>query len=90
MADVGTYKGASPFGAFDMVGNAWEWTASDMKTYPGGTINAQIAGQNLKVIRGNMYKAKHNQATTTYRRGWPARGADYQYTGFRCAKDVAK
>jgi serine/threonine protein kinase len=90
MADVGTYKGASPFGAFDMVGNAWEWTASDMKTYPGGTINAQIAGQNLKVIRGNMYKAKQNQATTTYRRSWPARGADYQYTGFRCAQDVTK
>lgn len=90
MADIGTYKGASPFGAYDMVGNAWEWTTSDLKTYPGGTINAQIVGQNLKVIRGNMYKANWNQATTTYRRGWPARGADYEYTGFRCAKDVAK
>lgn len=33
-SDVGSFKGASPYGLFDMVGNAWEWTASDLVAYP--------------------------------------------------------
>ncbi|MEP7340928.1 MAG: SUMF1/EgtB/PvdO family nonheme iron enzyme, partial [Acidobacteriota bacterium] len=35
MTDAGAYaSGASPYGALDMVGNAWEWTASDFIAYP--------------------------------------------------------
>jgi formylglycine-generating enzyme required for sulfatase activity/predicted Ser/Thr protein kinase len=89
MVDVGTYKGRSPFGAYDMVGNAWQWTASKLAAYPGGSI-PQIAGANLKVIRGCTYACKASQSTTTYRRGWPATGADYNNTGFRCVEDVKR
>lgn len=89
--DVGTYKGASPFGAYDMVGNAWQWTASKLTTYPGGSIPGQIAGTNLRVIRGGTYASTASQATATYRRGWPATGADnYNNTGFRCVEDVKR
>jgi formylglycine-generating enzyme required for sulfatase activity len=89
--DVGTYKGTSPFGAYDMVGNAWQWTASKMTAYPGGSIPGQNAGANLRVIRGGTYASKASQATATYRRGWPATGADnYNNTGFRCVEDVKR
>jgi formylglycine-generating enzyme required for sulfatase activity len=85
---VGTYKGASPFGAFDMVGNAWEWTNSKMIPYPGGHLPIKVT-DNLKVIRGGSLGSNRNQATTTYRRGWLAGGEDdYGNTGFRCVKDI--
>jgi serine/threonine-protein kinase len=90
MTDVGQYKGVSPFGAFDMVGNAWEWTTSDLKAYPGGQI-ADLSG-NLKVIRGGYWGSKTEKAaTTTYRAGLaPSSGKDYGNTGFRCVKDVER
>lgn len=91
-SDVGSNtNNKSPFGVFDMVGNVWEWTTSDLRAYPGGTLPSSSAGSNLKVIRGCMYKCNLNQMTTTYRRGWPATGNyEYKNTGFRCAKGVTK
>lgn len=88
MSHVGRHKGVSPFGAFDMVGNAWEWTASDMTAYPGGKLPKQpLSG--TKVLRGGSYLSNKNQATTTYRLGWRARGeSSYTETGFRCVKDI--
>ena len=98
LAPVGTYlRGQSFYGAFDLVGNAWEWTASDYKEYPGGkSIQTPEGYQNLKVIRGCSYGCQARLATATYRRGWPAtrqdmpEGAplDYKQTGFRCAQDA--
>jgi formylglycine-generating enzyme required for sulfatase activity len=87
LADVGEYsKGASPFGAFDMVGNAWEWTASKLIAYPGGQIPKQPNG--LMVIRGGSWQERQGQATATYRGYLPASGGkDYSATSFRCAKD---
>ena len=90
MVDVGRYPdGKSPFGAFDMVGNAWEWTASDIVPYPGGRLPRDLPTGQLKVIRSGSYESSKEHATTTYRSGWPARGArTYSQTGFRCAKDT--
>jgi formylglycine-generating enzyme required for sulfatase activity len=88
VADVGSFKGASPYGVMDMVGNAWEWTASDLKTYPGGYLPTKPTND-LRAIRGGSYDSDKNTATTTYRRGYPAHGDyDYSKTGFRCVKDV--
>jgi len=88
-ADVGTYKGESPYGTFDMVGNVWEWTATDLKAYVGGMLPAQVK-DNVKVIRGGNYKSDVNSATTTYRWWLLPVGDASQYTttGFRCVKDV--
>ncbi len=98
---VGLYTdGKTIFGLSDMSGNVWEWTSSPLKAYPGGKLTPGLeAYQNLKVIRGGSWESKLNQATTTYRRGWPAtrndwpRGfapdkIDYGAIGFRCAQDV--
>jgi len=87
LAEVGTFQGISPFDIYDMVGNAGEWTASDFKAYPKGRFSRTFAG--LKTIRGNDFAASKEYATTTYRIGWAATGADdYTRTGFRCAKNL--
>ncbi|HKC84776.1 MAG TPA: SUMF1/EgtB/PvdO family nonheme iron enzyme, partial [Blastocatellia bacterium] len=99
LAPVGQFqKGASPFGALDMSGNAWEWTASEYKAYPGGKASAPDRFKNLKVIRGGTYDSPPKFATATLRRPYPAtRGdwpknstPDYTKTGFRLAQDAKK
>lgn len=90
MVDVGKRTGASPFGMYDMIGNAWEWTASNLRAYPNGKLPAD-ANATDKVIRGGSWASTPETATTTYRRGWGASGEkDYSYTGFRCARDIGK
>lgn len=88
-ADVGSYKGASPYGLNDMAGNAWEWTAAKFAPYPGGQFATK--GGDLRVIRGGSYDSSFEATSATYRRGYPARG-NYEYSkiGFRCAKDVTQ
>lgn len=90
LVDVGSYPaGKGPFGTMDMIGNAWEWTASEWRGYPGGPIPPDASNQ-LRVIRGGYWGSSAAKATTTFRRGWDARGAEkgYQNTGFRCAADL--
>jgi serine/threonine-protein kinase len=87
MTEVGEYRGESPFGVLDMVGNAWEWTASDWRAYPGGRLNKSYPGD-LKVIRGGYWDSPKERATTTYRSGFPARGSASPNTSFRCTRDA--
>ena len=50
IAQVGQYPGgASPYGALDMAGNAWEWTQSELQAYP----LAQPTGETLYTIKVN-------------------------------------
>jgi serine/threonine-protein kinase len=91
-SDAGIFReGASPFGVFDMVGNVWEWTSTLYEAYPGGELTDRKMGE-LRVIRGGCYESSRDQATTTFRLGWPARpiekNTNYDQTGFRCARDV--
>jgi serine/threonine-protein kinase len=87
LAKVGSYTGASPFGALDMVGNAWEWTSSNLAAYPGGRLPEQPA-EEMRIIRGGSYAEGGGEATTTYRGFLKTRGDKYDKTGFRCVKDV--
>jgi len=89
MLEVGSFpEGKSPFGAFDMVGNAWEWTTADMTAYPGGKLPPDEP-TGTKVLRGGTYKSNKHEATATYRLGWKTSGAtNYATSGFRCVKDV--
>jgi formylglycine-generating enzyme required for sulfatase activity len=100
LAPVGQFPaGASPFGLLDMLGNVWEWTASDYNAYPGGTIEMRPNYTNRKVIRGGSYDTVQSDVSATFRVGWPATRKDwprsvpadypkYLYTGFRLAQDV--
>lgn len=98
LSAIGQFQsGVSPFGVMDMIGNVWEWTASDYKEYPGGKADRPVAGYtNLKVIRGGSYDTLSSDATATLRTGWPAGrkdwpkgvSSDYSKTGFRLAQDA--
>jgi len=89
LVNVGSYpEGKTSAGLMDMIGNAWEWTSSDVVTYPGGHF-ASTVPKEVKVIRGGSWQETNQQATTTYRGFVRVRGAeDYSATGFRCAKDA--
>ena len=84
LAAVGSHDCASPFGAKDLIGNAWEWTASDWVPYPGGQLERSTSGGE-KVIRGGAWDTPRNIATAIYRSGWVGPG---DKTGFRCARDA--
>jgi len=84
LVNVGSYDCDSPFGVQDLIGNAWEWTASDWRSYPGGSL-ATAASGGEKVIRGGSWESGPTYATATYRSGYKGVG---QKTGFRCAMDM--
>lgn len=88
-AEVGKFSGTSPFGLYDMVGNAWEWTSSIFKAYPNGSLPPNAPKGDARVIRGGSYESTKEYASTTYRTGWLAQSAPtYNQTSFRCVKDI--
>jgi formylglycine-generating enzyme required for sulfatase activity len=84
LSDVGTHNCPSPFGANDLIGNAWEWTASDWASYAGGHLQGEPKGGE-KVIRGGTWNTPKEAATAIFRVGWVGVG---ETTGFRCAMDA--
>ena len=79
---VGSYpQGASPYGALDMAGNAWEWTADWFAVYPGGDPEASVNfGQLYRVLRGGSF-VDTADATTRYHNFPELRNLDI---GFSC------
>ncbi|MFY9573572.1 MAG: SUMF1/EgtB/PvdO family nonheme iron enzyme [Blastocatellia bacterium] len=89
LKEVGQYpQGASPAGALDMIGNAWEWVADEITLYPGnseGKLELE-PGATYRVIRGGAYDgSKVNDATY---RGYLDASQAYPKVGFRCAKNA--
>ena len=87
---VGSFpRGNTPEGVSDLVGNAWEWTASKMAAYPGGAAPPRSA--DTYVIRGGAYNTPDSFADATWR-GYQPRLADRNAianTGFRCMTPLA-
>ena len=83
---VGSYpQGASPFGALDMAGNVWEWTANWFEAYPGGDpAGSQNYGQTNRVLRGGSF-IDAADATTRYGNYPELQTHDI---GFRCVLPV--
>jgi formylglycine-generating enzyme required for sulfatase activity len=82
--------GASPYGALDMSGNAWEWVSSAYTRYP---YNAKDGREDPdadveRVTRGGGQDSSADQITTTYRVEGLSRGprAGHHNIGFRCAR----
>jgi formylglycine-generating enzyme required for sulfatase activity len=82
--------GVSPFGMYDMAGNAWEWTSSDARSYPAGKEFPR-SKMRLKIIRGGSWQSDERSATTYFRGYYGAAGErEYNGTSFRCVKDLPK
>jgi formylglycine-generating enzyme required for sulfatase activity len=73
-----------------MIGNVWEWTASEAAMYKGNDRTA-LSSQDLGklVVRGGSYESKPDgdePATVTSRR-WVARDFRSPVLGFRLVRD---
>ncbi|MFH0902941.1 MAG: bifunctional serine/threonine-protein kinase/formylglycine-generating enzyme family protein [Pseudomonadota bacterium] len=75
--------GDTPSGIRDMSGNAWEWTASHVATYPGGAELHIPSG--WRVVRGgSFYQTDPDDLTATVR-NFQFTDQPNAYTSFRCA-----
>jgi iron(II)-dependent oxidoreductase len=93
-APVGSYPGgASAYGCVQMIGDVWEWTASDFVAYPGFVVHPYreysevFYGPDYKVLRGGSW-ATHPTAVRTTFRNWDFPIRRQIFAGFRCARDA--
>jgi iron(II)-dependent oxidoreductase len=93
-APVGAYPaGASPLGVHQLVGDVWEWTASDFTPYPGFAVfpypeySAVFFGSDYKVLRGGSFGTDAVACRGTFR-NWDHPIRRQIFSGFRCARDA--
>jgi iron(II)-dependent oxidoreductase len=85
--------GASPWGAVQMVGDVWEWTASGFAGYPGfeafpyREYSEEFFGGPYRVLRGGAWATQPDAVTNTFR-NWDYPERRQIFAGLRCAKDV--
>lgn len=87
---VGAYvEGAAPNGVLQLIGNVWEWTASDFEvTDEGG--RPLVGDMLMKSIRGGSYDTYFScQATSTFRTGATCLARSHN-VGFRCVLDAGQ
>jgi iron(II)-dependent oxidoreductase len=93
-APVGAYPaGASPHGVHQLVGDVWEWTASDFRGYPGFApfpyreYSEVFFGDQYKVLRGGSFGTDAAACRGTFR-NWDYPIRRQIFSGFRCARDA--
>jgi sulfatase modifying factor 1 len=87
-APVGSYPlDKSPYGVFDMAGNAMEWTSSWYQAYPGSTLQRAAFGEQYKILKGGSWMTPVSPFTHAANRYGIAPKWDHPHFGFRCARD---
>ncbi|WP_189250291.1 ergothioneine biosynthesis protein EgtB [Streptosporangium pseudovulgare] len=94
-APLGAYPaGASAYGAEQMVGDVWEWTASHFLPYPGfrsfpyREYSEVFFGSGHRVLRGGSWAADPAAVRTTFR-NWDLPIRRQIFSGFRCARSAS-
>jgi gamma-glutamyl hercynylcysteine S-oxide synthase len=92
-APAGSYPdGAAPCGARQLIGDVWEWTASDFLPYPGFVAwpyreySEVFFGGDYKVLRGGAFSADQVACRGTFR-NWDYPIRRQIFAGFRTARD---
>jgi iron(II)-dependent oxidoreductase len=92
-APVGAYPaGASTLGVHQLIGDVWEWTASDFRGYPGFAAfpyreySEVFFGTDYKVLRGGSFGTDPVACRGTFR-NWDFPIRRQIFSGFRCARD---
>ncbi|WP_093786250.1 ergothioneine biosynthesis protein EgtB [Actinacidiphila guanduensis] len=93
-APAGSYPaGAAPSGARQLIGDVWEWTASDFSPYPGFAAfpykeySDVFFGPDYKVLRGGAFGVDPVACRGTFR-NWDYPIRRQIFAGFRTARDV--
>lgn len=77
-------QGVSHFGLFDMCGNAWEWTGSEIVA-----TNGAEKGQAVYAIRGGSWYATARSCSAVFRGEGRRASGTFNTVGFRVAADAA-
>jgi formylglycine-generating enzyme required for sulfatase activity len=91
-APVGSYGGGvSPYGAYDMSGNVWEWVADwygerYYRNSPSSNPRGPASGQ-YRVVRGGGWFGDYPDYLRASVRDWGGPGTRNLYVGFRCSRD---
>lgn len=92
-APVGAYPlNVTPLGCSGMIGDVWEWTASDFLPWPGFTsfpyreYSEVFFGGEYKVLRGGSWATRPGAIRNTFR-NWDYPIRRQIFSGFRCARD---
>jgi iron(II)-dependent oxidoreductase len=91
-AEVGAYPaGASACGAMGMIGDVWEWTASELSAYPGfesfpyREYSEVYFDDGYMVLRGGSWATRPGAIRNTFR-NWDFPNRRQLFVGFRCAR----
>ena len=92
-APVGAYAAnVSPMGCYGMIGDVWEWTASNFVGYPGfeaypyPEYSETFFGDEYRVLRGGSWATRPSAIRGTFR-NWDYPIRRQIFSGFRCARD---
>ncbi|GEL72449.1 ergothioneine biosynthesis protein EgtB [Myxococcus virescens] len=93
-APVGSYpQGVSQDGVWGLLGDVWEWTASDFRPYAGFNAfpypeySEVFFGESYKVLRGGAW-ASAPVAVRNGFRNWDFPNRRQIFAGFRCARNA--
>jgi iron(II)-dependent oxidoreductase len=82
--------GASAYGVLGLVGDTWEWTASEFRGYAGFQAHPYreysevFFGDGYRVLRGGSWATRPRVARNTFR-NWDLPERRQIFAGFRCA-----
>ncbi len=93
-ADVGAYpEGMSAYGCHQMIGDVWEWTATEFTGYPAfesfpyREYSEVFFDDDYRVLRGGSWATRPVAIRNTFR-NWDFPIRRQLFCGFRCARDA--